>query len=167
MNNVHNINDISIRIELKPGDLGYIIYLHGILYSGEFRHGISFESYVAKGLHEFYCYYNPKRERIWICEHEEKIVGSLLLQDRGESAQLRYYLIKPEFRGIGLGNKLLQLFVNFMKECGYNHSYLWTTGELKTASHIYQKFGYQLTEEKETTTFGKLVMEQRYDLNIG
>ena len=166
MKNKTHLNDITIRIELKPGDIGYIIYLHGILYSKEFGHGVAFESYVAKGLHEFYKNYNPKRERVWICEHENKIIGSLLLQDKGDSAQLRDYVIRPEFRGIGLGKKLMGLYVDFMKECSYKHSFLWTTNELKTASHLYKMFGFKLAEEKETTTFGKLVTEQRYDLNL-
>src|SRR5690554_4280023 len=142
------LNDISIRTDLCPGDLGSIIYLHGILYHNEFRHGISFESIVAGGLHEFYWTYNPNNERIWIAEHNNQIVGILLLKNRNTSAQLRYYLIKPEYRGIGLGNKLILLFMEFARECKYKNVYLWTTHELEKASHLYKKFGFQLTEEK-------------------
>ncbi len=160
------LNNIQIRTELKPGDIGYITYLHGILYSNEFLHGIAFESIVAGGLHEFYSTYNPKNERIWIAEHEGKIVGCLLLKNRDKSAQLRYYLILPEYRGIGLGNKLMQLFMEFSKECGYKHVYLWTTNELGKAAYIYKKFGFQLTEEKATSDFGKELTEQRYDLEF-
>lgn len=160
------LNDIQIRTELKPGDIGFITYLHGILYNNEFLHGIAFESIVAGGLHEFYSTYNPGNERIWIAEHEGKIVGCLLLKNRDKSAQLRYYLILPEYRGIGLGNKLMQLFMEFTKECGYKHVYLWTTNELGKAAHIYKKFGFQLTEEKATSDFGKELTEQRYDLEF-
>jgi GNAT superfamily N-acetyltransferase len=163
MNNV-SLDDISIRTDLRPGDIGYVIYLHGALYGKEYGYGVQFESYVAKGLCEFYEKYDPKRNRVWVCEHKDRMIGFLLLMDRGESAQLRYFLIEPEYRGIGLGSKLLNLYVDFLNECGYKSSYLWTTHELSTAASLYKRLGFQLTEEKESTAFGKPLTEQRYDL---
>jgi peptidyl-dipeptidase Dcp len=163
MNKV-SLNDISIRTELRPGDLGYVIYLHGALYGKEYNYGIQFETYVAKGLCEFFEKYDSKRSRVWVCEHNDKIIGFLLLMDRGKSAQLRYFLVEPEYRGIGLGSKLMNLYMDFLRECGYKASYLWTTHELTTAANLYKRFGFQLTEEKESTSFGKSLREQRYDL---
>lgn len=158
------LNDISIRTELKPGDIGYVTYLHGALYAKEYGYGIQFESYVAKGLCEFYEKYNPKRNRIWTCEHNDRMIGFLLLMDRGDAAQLRYFLIETEFRGMGLGSKLMNLYMDFLHECGYEKSYLWTTHELSTAARLYKRHGFQLTEEKQSTAFGKPLREQRYDL---
>ena len=163
MNNI-SLEDISIRTELRPGDIGYAIFLHGALYSREYNYELQFESYVAKGLCEFYEKYNPARNRVWVCEYENKIIGFLLLMDRGESAQLRYFLIEPEYRGIGLGSKLMYLYMDFLHKCGYRQSYLWTTHELHIAIALYKRFGFQLTEEKESTAFGKPLTEQRYDL---
>jgi ribosomal protein S18 acetylase RimI-like enzyme len=165
MNKV-SLNDISIRTELRPGDLGYIIHIHGRLYQKEYNYGIQFETYVAKGLCEFFEKYDSKRSRVWVCEHKEKMIGFLLLMDRGESAQLRYFLIEPEYREMGLGSKLMNLYMDFLRECGYKASYLWTTHELTTAASLYKKHGFQLTEEKESTSFGKPLREQRYDLVI-
>ncbi len=165
MNNV-SLADISIRTELRPGDIGYVTYMHGDLYYREYNYGLQFESYVAKGLCEFYEKYNPERSRIWACEHNQRMIGFLLLMDRGNAAQLRYFLIAPEYRGIGLGRKLLDLYMDFLRECGYTASYLWTTHELTTAAALYKKLGFRLTEEKESTAFGKPLNEQRYDLII-
>lgn len=159
-----SLDDISIRTQLKPGDIGYIIYLHGALYGKEYEYGVQFETYVAKGLCEFYEKYDPRRNRVWICEHNDKVIGFLLLMDRGDSAQLRYFLIEPKYRGIGLGSKLMNLYMEFLQECGYQKSYLWTTHELTTAANLYKQFGFQLTEETESTSFGKPLREQRYDL---
>ena len=103
------LNDISIRTELRPGDIGYVIYMHGDLYKREYDYDIGFETYVAKGLCEFYEKYNPERNRVWVCEHNSRMIGFLLLMDRGKAAQLRYFLIQPEYRGIGLGSKLMSL----------------------------------------------------------
>jgi len=164
MKNESLLDEISIRTALQPGDIGQAIQMHGTLYNREYNYGIQFETYVAKGLCEFYEKYNPQRNRVWICEHNNKMIGFLLLMDRGEFAQLRYFLIEPEYRGIGLGSKLMDLYLDFLNKCGYQKSYLWTTHELSTAASIYKRVGFQLTEEKESTSFGKPVREQRYDL---
>jgi GNAT superfamily N-acetyltransferase len=158
------LEDVSIRTTLQPGDIGYVIYMHGALYGREYNYGIQFETYVAKGLCEFYEQFNPKRSRVWVCEHNNRMIGFLLLIDRGESAQLRYFLIEPEYRGIGLGSKLMNLYMDFLHQCGYRKSYLWTTHELTTAASLYKRSGFQLAEEKESTSFGKPLREQRYDL---
>lgn len=166
MKDILNINDITIRTGLKPGDISYIAYLHGALYKKEYNYGIEFETYVAEGLCEFYRNYNPVKDRVWICEHNNKMIGSLLLMDRNGSAQLRYFLLDPEYRGIGLGVKLINLYMDFLRECNYKHSYLWTTNELTAAAYLYKKVGFKLTEEKESTGFGKALVEQRYDLYL-
>jgi len=163
MSNV-SLDEISIRTELCSGDIGYVIYLHGALYAKEYGYGLQFESYVAKGLAEFYENYDPERNRVWVCEYNSRVVGFLLLMDRGTAAQLRYFLIEPEYRGIGLGSKLLKLYMEFLRECDYKASYLWTTHELSTAALLYKRLGFKLTEEKESTAFGKPLREQRYDL---
>ena len=159
-----SLSDLSIRTELRPGDFGYVTYMHGALYHREYNYGLQFESYVAKGLCEFYEKFNPERNRTWACEHNDRMIGFLLLMDRGHAAQLRYFLIEPEYRGIGLGSKLMNSYMDFLRECGYRESYLWTTHELSTAASLYKRHGFKLTEEKESTTFGKPLREQRYDL---
>ena len=164
MNKLITLDDIFIRTQLKPGDIGYAIYLHGALYEREYGYGVQFECYVAKGLCEFYEKYDPTRNRIWACEHKDRMIGFLVLMDRGNAAQLRYFLIEPEYRGIGLGARLLNLYMDFLRECGYKTSYLWTTHELSTAAILYTRHGFKLTEEKESTAFGKPLREQRYDL---
>ena len=45
-----SLDDISIRTELRPGDIGHVIGMHSALYGQEYGYGIQFETYVAKGL---------------------------------------------------------------------------------------------------------------------
>src|SRR5882724_143002 len=159
------INDITIRTTLQPGDLGYVIYRHGKLYSDEYGYGISFEAYVAGGMFEFYKSYDPGKDRAWICEHNGRIIGFLLLMHReNNAAQLRYFYLEPGYRGIGLGKKLMSSYMDFFMQCGYGSSYLWTTNELHAAASLYMSRGFKLTKEKESTEFGKSLKEQRYDL---
>ena len=160
-----NINEIKIRTEIKPGDLGFVIYRHGKLYGEEYNYGVSFETYVGLGLHEFYKNFDADKDCVWICEHGDKIVGFVLLMHReNNTAQLRYFYLEPEYRGIGLGKKLMNLFMVFLKDKGYKSAYLWTTHELKAAASLYTRHGFKLTESKESLAFEKPLNEQRYDL---
>ena len=162
-----NIDDVKVRNDFRPGDLGYVIHWHGRLYGIEYDYGVAFEMYVAQGMSEFYQQYDPNKDRVWICEHGERMVGFLLLMHREENAaQLRYFLIDPEYRGIGLGKRLMDLYMDFLHECGYNSSYLWTTSELEAAASLYQRYGFVLTEAKDSKAFGKQLREQRYDLRV-
>jgi N-acetylglutamate synthase-like GNAT family acetyltransferase len=164
--NKPKLNDISIRTELRPGDLGYIIFLHGSFYHKEYQYGIEFESYVAQGLAAFYQQYNPAKNRVWVCEYKNEIIGFMLLMNRGEFAQLRYFIITPAFRGIGLGKKLMDLFMAFLSDSGFRSAYLWTTHELPTAASIYKRHGFKLVDEKPSEAFGKPVKEQKYELHL-
>jgi N-acetylglutamate synthase-like GNAT family acetyltransferase len=158
-----SLDDISIRTTIKPGDLGYVTYLHATLYKQEYDFGLEFEIYVAKTLAEFYEQYDVESNRFWICEHEEKIIGSIALMNRGESAQLRYFLLLPEYRAIGLGKKMMSLCMEFMKQCNYRKCYLLTTDELGAAASLYTRHGFKLTKQTPSASFGKQLVEQRYD----
>jgi len=157
--------DISIRTELIPGDIGMITHLHGTLYHEEFGFGISFESYVAGAFSEFYSNYNPDLDRCWICEHNGKTIGSILLMRRDQGdAQLRFFLIDPAYRKIGLGKNLISQCITFAKECAYRKIFLWTTDQLPASKHLYISFGFELLEEKYSESFGVPLMEQYYEL---
>jgi peptidyl-dipeptidase Dcp len=156
--------EVCIRTELLPGDLGHVAYLHGLIYARENNFGLGFEGYVLKGLGEFALGYDPAKDRVWVCEAEGRMVGFLLGMRREEGvAQLRYFILLPEYRGTGMGKRLVQLFMEWLREQGYERAYLLTTEEQQAAVALYLRHGFRLTEEKETTGFGKVLRERRYD----
>ncbi|MBC9795538.1 GNAT family N-acetyltransferase [Sinomicrobium weinanense] len=156
--------DVKIRTELRPGDLGYVAWLHGKIYDQECGYGRGFESYVLEGLAEFLRDYDPAKDRVWICEDRSEMVGFLLAARHGDAIQLRYFILLPDYRGLGLGKELMQSFIGFMKETGCFKAYLWTTREQEAAIGLYERYGFRLTEEVPSETFGKHLVEQRYDL---
>jgi DNA-binding MarR family transcriptional regulator/GNAT superfamily N-acetyltransferase len=160
-----SLEDIQIKTDFEQGDLGFIIQVHGELYRYEFDYGIEFEQYVTIGLAEFIKLYDPKKSRIWMCTHNFNRIGFILVLDRGnEIAQLRYFFVFPEYRSIGLGNELMRLLVEFLKEKDYSECYLWTTNDLLPAGNLYLKYGFELVEEKPSVNFGKNLVEQKYNL---
>lgn len=40
MDSKNSLDDISIRTELRPGDMGYVIHMHGRLNGTEYNYGI-------------------------------------------------------------------------------------------------------------------------------
>jgi GNAT superfamily N-acetyltransferase len=167
MNSSVRLEDIAIRTRLRPGDIGWVTYMHGTLYQQEYQYGIGFEAYVAMGFYEFMQNYDDRKDRVWLAEHRRRIIGFLLLMHREpDAAQLRYFIIDPGYRGIGLGKKLSGLYMDHLRQTGYKTSYLWTTDELFAAAEIYRKMGFVLTEQRDSMAFGKPLKEQRYDLAL-
>ena len=157
---------IHIRNYIKPGDIDKIISLHGILYAQEYGFDKTFESYVAESLRKF-AVSPTKKEKIWIVEHRNRIQGSLaIVQSNKTTAQLRWFLIDPHLRRKGIGKKIINEAIQFTKENGYKLLFLWTVNLLEVANKIYTTTGFQLTEEKAHTIWGKYLIEQRYDLEL-
>jgi DNA-binding MarR family transcriptional regulator/N-acetylglutamate synthase-like GNAT family acetyltransferase len=160
------LNDIVIRTNLLPGDLGYVAWLHGKIYAEECGYGPNFEGYVLESLGELAHKYDPDKDRVWICEHKGSMVGFLAAIHRSNCAQLRYFILLSEYRGIGLGKKLMDFFMDYLEEQKFTKAYLWTTNEQHTATALYKKYGFVLTEEKPSKAFDKPLTEQRYDLEL-
>jgi N-acetylglutamate synthase-like GNAT family acetyltransferase len=159
-------NDITIRHNVKSGDIGSITHLHGYLYKIEYGYDSSFEAYVAKYLAEF----APKikdREKIWILEKDNKIQGSMAIVEHSkDEAQLRWLLLHPDIRGLGLGKKLMDDAISFCQEKKYSSIFLWTEDLLEPAAKLYRSRNFKLTEEKTHEIWGMELNEQRYELKL-
>jgi len=162
----NSVPSVSIRHELQPGDVGYLTYLHGIIYAEEQGWDHTFDAYVAGPLAEFAMSYSSQ-ERIWIVEREEKIVGSIAIVKFSEDeAQLRWLLLDPCVRGFGLGRRLVEEAVEFCRVFGYSSVFLWTVEALKIATELYRSLGFENTLEKTHEQWGSIVTEVRYDLEL-
>jgi DNA-binding MarR family transcriptional regulator/GNAT superfamily N-acetyltransferase len=160
-------SDIHIRYHLQPGDVGYLIYLHGQLYAKESGYNLEFEAYVCKTFYEFLPAYNPAKDRIFLAIADNQIVGSVaILGSSRHLAQLRWFLIHPDYRGRGLGKKLLEEAILFCREKDYQKVYLMTTSMQETAIALYKKAGFRKTGEKYLQLWGQQLYEQRYDMEL-
>lgn len=160
-------DEIKYRCELRPGDLGWVIHRHGAIYAAEHGYGIEFEVYVAEGLAEFRRSYDATRDRVWIAECDSRIVGFMLAMHRGDSSvQLRYFYLEPEFRGSGIGKRMMEEFADFVRSHGFSSAFLWTTNEQTSAASLYLRFGFREIERKFSTAFGKPLFEVKYELTV-
>ncbi len=158
--------NVNIRNQLIPGDIGYLTYLHGILYANEYGWDYTFEAYVAGPLAEF-ARAHSNRERIWIVEKDGQVEGSIAIVEASKKeAQLRWMLLTPDLRGYGIGKLLVEAALEFCKEQDYSTVFLWTVSLLAAATKLYQSVGFQLTEQKTHQIWGMELTEQRYDLEL-
>jgi GNAT superfamily N-acetyltransferase len=160
-------SDVVIRVGLRPGDLGFITYLHGILYAEEEGFDSTFEPYIAVPLREFSLSPDRERQRIWVAEQGGRVVGSVAVVRHSEGeAQLRWLLVHPDARGRGLGRRLVGEALDFCREAGYGKVILWTVSVLETAAHIYRSSGFRRTESRTHEIWGRLLMEEKYELEL-
>ncbi|HWG47379.1 MAG TPA: GNAT family N-acetyltransferase [Gemmataceae bacterium] len=159
--------DFALRHDLKPGDLGSIIHLHGTIYAREYGFDPTFEAYVAGPLAQFVLA-RTDRDRLWIAERGECIAGCIAIVGISQKeAQLRWFLVDPSARGSGLGKRLLSEALAFCWERGYESIFLWTVSALTTAARLYQAAGFRKIEEKPGKHWGVEGVEEKYMLHDG
>jgi DNA-binding MarR family transcriptional regulator/N-acetylglutamate synthase-like GNAT family acetyltransferase len=151
----------------QPGDIGWVIHRHGVLYAKEYALDQSFEALVARAAASFIEGFDPRRERCWIAERHGGIVGSVLLvKDEGTDAKLRLLYVEPRARGLGIGSRLVAECVGFARRTGYRKISLWTNDVLVSARRIYQAAGFRLVREEPHHSFGRDLVGQYWELPL-
>jgi DNA-binding MarR family transcriptional regulator/N-acetylglutamate synthase-like GNAT family acetyltransferase len=166
-NNQFLAKQVSYREGLKPGDIGYLIYLHGVLYAKESGYSQEFERYVVKTFYDFLEHYTPEKDKIWLATYNGQIVGCISILNRpDQEAQLRWFLVQPVFRGTGIGKHLLETALSYCVQQSYKKVYLFTTDIQQRAIGMYRKAGFQSVTSVTVNQWGKVLQEERYDLEL-
>jgi GNAT superfamily N-acetyltransferase len=157
---------ITLRSDLRPGDIGAVAAMHGLLYAREYGFDVSFEAYVAEPLSAFALRTAP-RERIWLAEDGGKLVGCVaIVEESAGTAQLRWFLVIPAARKRGLGRRLLQTAVEVARRMNYRRIGLWTVSALTGAAKLYRAAGFHRVEVIPGERWGASVTEEKYELML-
>ena len=157
---------ITLRAH-RPGDIGWVIERHGVIYTEEYGWNMRFEALVGEIASKFLNHNDPRRERCWIAELNGSRVGCVFLVERSKTiAQLRLLLVEPSARGLGIGQRLVAECIEFAKKAGYSRMRLWTNDILISARKIYQAAGFYLIEEEKHSSWGKPLTSQTWEMRL-
>jgi GNAT superfamily N-acetyltransferase len=158
---------ISIDQEFCPGDLGQLIYIHGVQNFADYGFNYVHEAYCARIAVEFVLDPDKRRSRAWLARKEGKVVGSIFIVERPDNqAQLRLLFVDRTVRGVGLGRWLVEESICYCRECGFDLVYLWTVAGLDRAIAIYESVGFIRVADMTVEEWGKRSLEIRYDLRL-
>ena len=151
----------------RPGDIGWIIHRHGVVYAEEYGFDETFEALVAEILVQFIHEHDPKRECLWIAEQEGERIGSVMIVDAGDQvAQLRLLLVEPKARGQSVGMRLIDECLNFSRRNRYRKIKLWTQSNLPQARHLYAKAGFERVSQSAHKSFGQDLIAEIWEMPL-
>lgn len=95
--------------------------------------------------------YKTGNNKFWIALNKEnQIVGTCGgLQQTDKIIKMNCFYIDSEYRNLGIGNKLYDLFLDFVKKEKYEEIILCTFKEFDIAIKFYEKRGFNLYETVE------------------
>jgi GNAT superfamily N-acetyltransferase len=167
MNTPDGESAVTIRAELRPGDLGWVTQRHGILYKEEYDWNIEFEALVASIVADFGKQHDPARERCWFAEIGGEIVGSVFLVRLSDDiGQLRLMYVEPTARRHGIGSRLITECLAFARTAGYRTVKLWTNSVLVDARRLYAKAGFHLVQSDPAPAFGQDLVSEFWEIEL-
>ncbi|CAJ0736854.1 hypothetical protein R16034_00526 [Ralstonia edaphis] len=146
-----------------PGCIGDIASLHGRFYAQHWGFGVFFERRVAKELADFAQSLPDPDKALWLCVENGRCLASLAIDGNPHyrAAHLRWFIVDDSLRGTGIGRKLMSQAMRFVDE-RFDETYLNTFKGLDAARHLYESFGFELTQEEAGTQWGSTVTEQQF-----
>ena len=103
-------------------------------------------AYYDKEIHNMYEAYNKEGCAYFIITDNDNVIGGGGIQPlKGTDkniCELQKVYLKKEYRGKGIGQRILELCIDFAKEAKYDAIYLETFPNMKGAQKLYKKLGF-------------------------
>lgn len=152
-----------------PSVVGKVTELHATYYYENWGLDVSFKTQVATELAEFIRGFDEGRDTFCVAKVAGEFAGCIAIDGqraRTEGARLRWFIVAPRFRGIGIGRSLLRQAILFCKQAGYASIYLWTFQGLDAARSLYEREGFRMCKEHDVDQWGIRLTEQLFKLDL-
>jgi ribosomal protein S18 acetylase RimI-like enzyme len=156
---------VKIRTH-SSGDFGWIISIHGEVYTREFGFDDSFEINIADKIVKYFA----KKDvfnRIWIAEIENKRVGSIAIRLIADNVGfINFVAVLEEFRGNGIADALMREVIRHAYQHEISKLRLETYTCLVSARELYKKLGFNIVESAEIKQFGQELVREFWELPL-
>ncbi len=160
---------IQIRRVLRPGDVDGIVELHRDVYATEHGMQPAFWAGVKGTLEDALARGWPDRGGggAWLIDGERGLAGALGLTDEGDGrGHVRWFVLRPELRGHGLGRTMLAELLAQARDAGMCDLSLETFSALRAAARLYRDAGFRVVWEREIDDWGPSIVYQHYELRL-
>ncbi len=145
-----------------PGDLGWIISMHGSIYAQEFNFNSEFEVGIAKKALAISESKDPFNQ-IWIREIDGERAASIAVSKASDGAAfINFVLVMDKFRGSGIAMELMQHLIAYVREQRIDTIRLETFNCLINARKMYKKLGFKLSNIPHESEHYGLILEQEF-----
>lgn len=156
---------VRLRSEWRPQDVDLVVDLHARGYAGEGpRFAVGFKDYVRKTVEEADLADPARASRVWFAERDGETLGCAAMIDRGTRGQLRWVVLVPEARGLGLGKLLFEAAMSHAAAQGWPEVYLETTDGLGPSMQLYLANGFSVICDQEEELWngrGRMIVMSR------
>ena len=160
------MSSITLR-PYTPADRGWLVQAHGTLYARDEGFDDSFGALVDDILRGFEADHDPARERGFVADQDGQPLGSIFCVARdATTAKLRLFLLLPQARGQGLGQRLHDACLTFARSAGYTRMELWTHESHRAACALYRRNGWRLVRSEPVRSFGVDLVEQGWEIDL-
>lgn len=107
-------------------------------------------AYYDKEIHNMFEAYNNNSGVYFIATDSDKIIGGggiqKLKDNNDNTCELQKVYLDKNYRGQGIGRKILELCIEFAEKLNYDAIYLETFPNMKGAQYLYLKLGFNFLE---------------------
>ncbi|WDD99926.1 GNAT family N-acetyltransferase [Thalassomonas actiniarum] len=152
---------------VRPGDIGWIISKHGLIYSSEFNFDLGFEVDIARKIVSLI---DKKDEftRLWLKEVDGNKAGSIAVS-KGENgiAFINFVLVMDHYRGKGIARELMNCALAHAEQNGFAKVCLETYSCLTSARNLYAQLGFRLSEPvKRLRQYNQNIDQEFWELDL-
>lgn len=106
---------------------------------------------------------------VWLIDGQraDELGGLLaLVRERPGLGRVRWFVLRPELRGQGIGRQMLCELVEEARVQGMRRLELETFSALTTAGHLYRSVGFDLRSSETRRDWGPAITYQCYELAL-
>jgi len=166
-NKLSDANDVITIRPFTQSDIEYVISRHKTLYYAERHLSGTFSAYVDEIVYHFVDNFNTQTDCLKILECNGVPAGSIAIaRVDDDTAQLRFFMLEPEMRQRGYGNRLMNMALDFCREKEFKKVFLLTITAQVVARHVYETHGFYKVESYDKSEWGDGVVEERWELDL-